>query len=392
MLRAERFLSSEPERATAPTRRGALLRLPVFGGTRRGAAPVVAAVLVVVGCQPDTGASSGSSLHLSADECGWLAAPPPGDSPEAPCGISFREVARLEGVDSITPYPVMTVVNGQYITATYDEGAFAFWAPEGELLDVAGEGPGEGPGEFSHPTGFLQVTEDEFLVLTGRVTFHRYAVTGRFLRSHRLPAAGGAESAETYGDLAIISARTPAGEQAFALQHDSIRPFGVPARPRSSLLLAAADQAGVWSVEDDRYVLRRHALPGGSVADSLVVARDWFPDPGGYDARIDWFHADGRGLLWTVVRASDPDAPGWCDDIHSDHQPLVLDDIEAYRARMIGCDDAVIEALTTDGRLIGSVRFDSVWDQPLPLHGNLWFLPSEDMLSIVILEAVLTER
>lgn len=29
---------------------------------------------------------------------------------------------------------------------------------------------------------------------------------------------------------------------------------------------------------------------------------------------------------------------------------------------------------------------------PLPLHGNLWFQPSEDMLSIGILEAVLTER
>ena len=128
------------------------------------------------------------------------------------------------------------------------------------------------------------------------------------------------------------------------------------------------------------------------MADSLVLARDWFPDPGGYDAQIDWFHADERGLLWTVVRASDSDAPGWCDDIYSDHQPLVLDDIEAYRARMIGCDDAVVEALTTDGRLVGSVRFDGVWDQPFPLHGNLWFQPSEDMLSIGILEAVLTER
>ncbi|MYI07388.1 MAG: hypothetical protein F4059_08770 [Gemmatimonadetes bacterium] len=298
-------------------------------------------------------------------------------------------MARLEGADSITPFPVLAVVNGQYITATYHEGTFAFWAPGGELLDVAGEGPGEGPGEFRHATGFAQVTEDEFLVLTGRI-LHRYSVTGRFLRSYRVPAAG-VGSAVTYGDLAIIRATTLVGDQAFTLQHDNIRRFGVPARPGSSLLLAAADQAGVWSVEDDRYVLRRHALPGGSVADSLVVARDWFPDPGGDDARIYWFHADGRGLLWSVVRVADPDAPGWCDDIYSDHQPLDPD-IEAYRARMIGCDDAVVEALTPDGRLVGSVRFDAVWDQPLPLHGNLWFQPSEDMLYIVILEAVLTER
>ena len=384
-------MSSEPERVTALPRSGAPLPRPVFRGARRAAAQVVAAVLAVIGCQPDTGASSASPLHLSADECGWLAAPPPGDSAEAPCGISFREVARLEGADSITPYPTIGVVNGRYITATYYEGTFAFWAPGGELLNVAGEGPGDGPGEFRHLTGFAQVTEDEFLILTGQPTLHRYAVSGRFLHSYRLPAVG-VGSAVTFGDLAIISARTFAGEQAFALQHDSIRPFGVPARPGSSLLLAAADQAGVWSVEDDRYVFRRHALPDGSVADSLVVARDWFPDPGGYDAQIYWFHADERGLLWTVVRASDSDAPGWCDNIYSDHQPLVLDDIEAYRARMIGCDDAVIEALTTDGRLVGSVRFDGVWDQPLPLHGNLWFQPSEDMLSIGILEAVLTER
>ena len=348
-------------------------------------------VPVVIGCQPDTEASSGSSEHLSADECRWVAAPPPGDTAEAPCEVRFREVARLESVDSITPYPVMAVVNGQYVTATYYEGTFAFWGPEGQLLDVGGEGPGEGPGEFDWATGFVQDTEDEFLVLTTRTTFHRYTVTGRFLRSYRLPAFGGALMAVTYGDLAIITAQTPVGEQAFALQRDRISPFGVPARRGSTLLLAAADQIGVWSAQDDRYVLRRHALPGGSVADSLVVERDWFPDPGGNDARIDWFQADGRGLLWTVVRAADPDAPGWCDDIYSDHQPLDPD-IEAYRARMIGCQDTVVEALTTDGRLVGSVRFDAVWDQPLPFHGNLWFLPGEDLLYIDIVEVRLTER
>lgn len=52
----------------------------------------------------------------------------------------------------------------------------------------------------------------------------------------------------------------------------------------------------------------------------------------------------------------------------------------------------VIEALTPDGRLVASVRFDSLDDAPHPVAGNLWYRPSPDRLSIVIPEAVLAER
>ena len=49
--------------------------------------------------------------------------------------------------------------------------------------------------------------------------------------------------------------------------------------------------------------------------------------------------------------------------------------------------DFVIDAFTPDGRLVASVRFDTLEETPRPMSGGLWLRPTEDELSVVILEA-----
>lgn len=293
------------------------------------------------GCHPDEPASSAPSDDaLSAAECDWRRAPEPGDADEPPCDIEFREVVRLEGdLDGVIPqYPVTVLRDGRYVTATYSRGRLALWAPNGEFLDVMGNGPGEGPGEF-----------DNGAVITGISTI--------------------------------------AGARGFVLRGDSIGEMGLLGRPRSFLLLAAADDIGVWSAEHDRYVLRRHSWPGGAVVDSVVPARDWFPDREDNVAQLGRLHADGRGLVWTVSGVADPDAPSGSWPPRNE----VAFDSEEFQANNDKYRDTVIEAFAPDGRLVASIRFDSALDSPDPVHGSVWFRPTEDLLTFVIVEAVLIQ-
>ena len=358
---------------------------------------LVAVALVLsfaAGCHLDEEDSSAPLGDApAATECDWRRAPEPGHADEPVCDVEFREVVRLEGdMDGVIPVHVVTALTGgRYLTATYSLGKLALWAPDGQLLEVIGNGPGEGPGEFDLPSGFAQVAEDEFLVLTGRSVIHKYSTAGRFLRSYRLPTGGGAMFAVTHGDLAITSAGTADGQRGFLLEGDSVRTLEI--RGRSAFLhLAAAEDVGLWSAEYDRYVLRRHALPSGAVADSLVVARDWFPGPRDNEAILSWIHADGRGLLWAVVEAADPDTPpgslpAW--DVGAAEEQPIDDDPEVLAATRIRTRDTVVEAFTPDGRLVASTRFDSFWDAAIPLRGNLWYSMTEDMLTLIVLEAVL---
>ena len=349
-------------------------------------------VSVATGCQPDGGTTSASSGKAPpAEECNWLTAPEPTDADEPFCDLEFREVTRLEDVDSITPHPaVMVLHDGRYVTATYSPGKVALWSPDGVLVDVIGKGAGEGPGEFGGAMGLTQVTEDELLVLTGMPIVHRYTTGGRFVRSFRLPTPGGAGSAVTYGGIAITTAYRGGVRQGFLLTDDSVRAFALRGRRGSSLLVAAAEDVGIWSAERDRYVLRRHAFPSGSVVDSLVVARDWFPGPRGNEGELFGLHADGRGLIWTVATAADPDAPS--DNWMPTGEEEPIEDWEEHRAKAVEFSDYLVEAFTPGGRLVVSARFDSYREVAEPMHGNFWYRQTEDRLAIVVLEAVLTER
>lgn len=348
-------------------------------------------VSVTVGCRADgEPPADAQGQPLAAESCSWLTAPEPTGADEPLCDISFREITRLEDVDSITPHPpILALRDGTYVTATYSLGKIALWSPDGALLDVIGQGPGEGPGEFDYAAGFAQVADNELLVLTGLPVVHRYTTSGRFVRSFRLPTVGGAAAAVTYRGFAITTAHNRGGQQGILIRGDSARTFGLRGRRETELLVGAAEDVGIWSAESDRYVLRRHAFPSGSAVDSLVVARDWFPGPRGNEGMVVRIHADGLGLIWTVASVADPDAPSDNWTTTGLDEPV---DIEEDRAKAVKFRDRVIEAFAPDGRLVASARFDSFGEAAKPIHGNVWFRQTEDLLAIVVLEAVLTER
>ena len=121
-----------------------------------------------------------------------------------------------------------------------------------------------------------------------------------------------------------------------------------------------------------------------------MVARDWLPGPRGNPGQIYRLHADGHGLIWTVASAADPDAPSdnWIPT--GDEQPI--EDMEEWLARSVRFTDTVVEAFAPDGRLVVSARFDSHGEAAEPMRGNIWYRQTEDMLAIIVLEAVLIER
>ncbi|MYA64267.1 MAG: hypothetical protein F4139_11130 [Gemmatimonadetes bacterium] len=99
-------------------------------------------------------------------------------------------------------------------------------------------------------------------------------------------------------------------------------------------------------------------------------------------------HADGAGLIWVAAQMPGPDAPRQPpDDLDAPVVPY-----EEGKGETRDYTDHVIEALTPDGRLVASVRFDSPADVPYPVAGNLWYRPTPDRLSIVVLEVLLTVR
>ena len=356
-------------------------------------------VAAASGCSPEDEVPSRSSGELnaahelnSAQECEWLAAPDPGDPDVALCDVEFREVVRLEGsMEGVAPaYPVQALRDGRYVTGTYLPGRLALWAPDGRLLEVLGTGPGEGPGEFDYVTRFAQTSDNEILVFTGYQFVHRYSITDGFLRSFRLPTFGGVSGAAAYGDAVVVTAADFDRHQGFQILGDRVQPQGVFEPTGALLLLAAGEGVGLWSADVERYVLRRHRWPGGTVVDSLVVNREWFRGPEGWVPFLGGLQADVRGLIWVTGAAPDPDAP----PRRRPRRPAGVEVpiTEAELAEGIRYTDGVIDAFTPDGRLVASRRFDTAKETPSPMPGGLWYRPTEDGLSVVVLEAVLVAR
>ena len=348
-------------------------------------------VVVATGCQPDSATSARSDgVSASEEGCEWLSAsePVPADVPI--CAVGFREVVRLEGsVDGTIPNaPVRAFRDGTYITGTYSRGRLALWGPDGKLLDVLGKGPGNGPGEFdyAYATGLVPTSEDAFVVFGPPPLVHEYSRAEGFVRSLRLPAQGSVSSAVAYGDQMILSVAADEGWLAYRIDGDSVQEMGLRLGSGGSIpLLTAAEDVGVWSANIDRHVLRRHLWPGGTTADSLVLSREWSSGAGESETIFYRLHADGHGLIWVSANVPHPDAPHLDDDTPIVRLEEASDDAIEYASYVM------IEALTPDGRLVASARFDSIEDAPDPVEGNLWYRRTPDMLSIVILEVFLTE-
>lgn len=348
------------------------------------------AVAIVASCDNDGDIASNRTREvIFAGECDWLSALEPADAGAALCDLEFREIVRLEGsVEGVAPdYPVQILRDGTYVTGTYSRGKIAHWAPDGQLLNVLGTGPGEGPGEFDYATEFAQASDDEFFVFTGLQLVHRYSTNEGFLRSFRLPTFGGVSGAAAYGDRVVVAASDVDGYRGFQIRGDSVQAQGVLAPTGGLLLLAAVEGVGVWSASGERYVLRRHEWPGGTVVDSLVPNRDWFRGPEGWEAFLYGLQADGRGLIWAAGIAPAPDAPPRRRSAGVEVPVSEEDEAEAMRYT-----DFVIDAFTPDGRLVASVRFDTLEETPSPMPAGLWYRRTEDGLSVVVLEALLVAR
>ncbi len=196
-----------------------------------------------------------------------------------------------------------------------------------------------------------------------------------------------------FGEHAITSAPAQGGADGFALHGDSVRflaPFG--GLGESIIMLATAEDIGIWSAVYNRYVLRRHTWPSGALADSVIVERDWFPGPEGNEGNLFDLHADDRGLLWIVAGAADPTAPGpWSSDASMEER-VIDENLDERAARSIRYRDIVIEAFTPKGNLVASARFDSYSDAAEPIRGNLWYRTSADDMTIIVLEALLVDR
>jgi len=315
------------------------------------------------------------------------AATPDGEDRGPACDVEFHEVVRLEGeLDGVAPHePIAVLRDGRYLTATYSPGEMAVWRPDGELDQIMGRGPGEGPGEFGHARDFVQMTEDEFVVITGLQLVHVYSIDGRFRRSLRLPSTGGAAWGVGHGDAVISWANSDGVRQGFLLQGDSVHAFGIQGRLQADLTIASAADIGLWSAESDRYVLRRHQWSSGILVDSIVRNPDWFHGPDGLPANLYKLQIDGRGLIWAAIGVADPNAPSG---------PIPVGrDPEEYRDIVDRYFDHVIEAVSPDGRLIASARFDGWRDTAYPIGRDFWYRRSEDLLpALVILKAELTMR
>ena len=292
----------------------------------------------------------------------------------------------MEGV--APDHPVQALRDGRFVTGTYLPGRLALWGPDGRFLEVLGTGPGDGPGEFDYATEFAQTSDDEFLVFTGYQLVHTYSITEGFLRSFRLPTFGGVSGAAAYGDVVVVAASDGRRDLGFEIVGDRVEPQGVVEPTGGFLLLAAGEGVGVWSATAERYVLRRHRWPGGTAVDSLVVNRDWFRGPEGWEAFLFGLQADARGLIWVAGNSPAPDAPPRRRPPAGVEVPIT----EAELAEGIRYTDFVVDAFTPDGQLVASRRFDTIEETPRPMPGGLWYLPTEDGLSVVVLEAVLVAR
>ncbi len=340
--------------------------------------------LVWGGCGRPSDSVGSRTDDSRAAECPYAATSPP-TADETPSTIEFREVVRLAGdLDGTAPRdPVSALEDGRYLSATWSPGEIALWASDGRLLRVMGEGSGEGPGEFNHPSGFAQTTDDEFIVFSGHAVLHSYSLAGRFRRSLRLPGVGGALRGVRYGDALITEAPASRHIQTFVLENDSVRPWSVRTPREARLFLAAARSDGVWSATSDRHVLRRHRWPDGAIVDSIVGNPDWHPGEPGHN--LYGLHADQRGLIWAMMGVGDPDAP-------DGPMPLPRDAEEQYAitARYL---DNVIEAFSPEGSLVASARFDGWREGPMPIGESLWRRVTDDLIpAIVVMEARLVAR
>lgn len=313
---------------------------------------------------------------------------------DAPCTIEFHEVARLQGPEG-GPDPALPVVpgpGGRYLTDTYSRGEIAIWSSRGEFERTIGLGAGSGPGEFGFVSSLVVDMDSVIHAFPGMPHWHRYAWSGDYLETVRVPNGSSTTGMIMTGDGTLIAPALGDPEAPFlvwrrgadeieVVDSPSSITSGSPAFPSSSASM------GIWSVDMERYVIRRHD-PTDLGIDALIVREvDWFPGPrDGNPARVSpRFTVDDRGLLWTLVTVPVADAPP------GGRPPAAS--IEEYRAMASRDLNMMIEVLTVTGRLLASRTYEELGEIPRPITAERWYVEeSVPVPSIVILEPRLVQR
>lgn len=313
---------------------------------------------------------------------------------EAPCSIEFHEVARLRGsADGPDPgVPVALGPGGAYVTPTYGRGEVAVWSASGEFVRTVGKGEGSGPGEFDHASSLLVGSDSVINILPGLPLWHRYSWSGAFLETVRVPTGAATTFMAMTGDGTLVTpAMTEPGLPLIVWRRgaDSVQVIDSPRSitGRSRHYLRGSSETGLWSLELDRYTLRRHHPRDFGIDGHVVREVDWFPGSReDIRARVFDFTVDDRGLLWTLVSLQAPDAP-------SAPRPRVTSE-EERRAVVRRYRNTMIEVLTVDGRLLASRTYEEPYAIPRPTTAvERWYRAENDPFpSVVILEPRLVER
>ncbi len=292
--------------------------------------------------------------------------------------------------------PVAPGLDGTYLTATHQPGRIAVWSPEGRLIRLLGNGEGEGPGEFQYVSGLIVDADSVVNIVTGLPNWHRYTWEGDFIETIRVPSVGGlSEATIGPGGTLVTTTRRPGGIGRLVLWRPGtgVRVVdGSFVAVGAHALISASREMGLWSAEHPRYALRRHTLPSGTVDVEIERKVEWFPSRSSvreYDESAPLLFrltVDDRGLLWVWTNVRDPDAP-------STPRP---------RARFPGEEDPdiasryrdyVLEALSADGRLVASRRFDRVQDVAVGVTADFWVRTEDDPLrTLTIVKPILVRR
>src|SRR6056297_3203189 len=201
------------------------------------AAPALATLLVVAACGSDANSEAAIEAQGCIPESSDRTTPAAGGEvvvrgSDAPCDVTFELVREREGEpDSTLPQtPVAAGPDGRWVTATYAEGEFAVWSPDGQLERRIGLGDGDGPGEFGRVFDLVvdSVAETVY-VFSNSLSVEVYSLAGEYLRGIRVPDRASAGVRLTDGTIAMAASGFSGGPRLLLADSDSSYRAG-PAR------------------------------------------------------------------------------------------------------------------------------------------------------------------
>jgi hypothetical protein len=300
------------------------------------------------------------------------------------CSLEVRPIVSLAGeLDGVAPRaPIVRGPDGTYLSGTYEPGVIAHWAVDGSLLRTIGRGRGEGPGEFDSANGITVLGDSLVLITTGLQRWHIFRTNGDFVETNRAETTGGVGSVALTESGALFGATQDNTYGIFfTWENGETRKIPIP-NPHRTRPLWSRGGSETWYAWPYEYRVHRLDLAGEILRENVWISADAPMRGNLFQVSI-----DERDLIWVGARVPDPNAPSEArSEVFSPSASEREEEIRRY-------DDVLIEAMTVDGRLVVSVRFDGVAQAPRPMRGGGWYRESSDPLPVItIVEPVLQPR